>query len=48
MLYLEVLKERRVEGRRVVKKRVVKKRVEGNDCLPPYLDVFKIKGEGNS
>ena len=38
MLCLEVLKEMRVEGRKVVEKRV-----EGNGCLPPYLDVFKIK-----
>ena len=33
MLCLEVWRERRVEGRRI----------EGNDYLPPCLDVSKIK-----
>ena len=38
MLYLEVWRERGVEG-----KRVVGRRVEETDYPPPGLNVFKIK-----
>ena len=43
MLYLEVWRERRVEGRRIVGRRV-----EMNGYLPFCLDVFKIKEERNN
>ena len=43
VLYLEVWRERRVEG-----SRGEGRRVKENGYSPPYLDVFKIKRERNN